>query len=75
MENYKIGFWKSSKVFSTKALLKNRPLTGLQKNYNFSYADFVFLLLTLAWLFGVYLFSPNTEPNKFGQGETQCSKA
>ena len=38
-------------------------------------ADFVFLLLTLAWLFGVYLFSPNTEPNKFGQGETQCSKA
>ena len=40
-----------------------------------SYADFVFLLLTLAWLFGVYLFSPNTEPNKFGQGETECSKA
>ena len=33
VENYKIGFWKSSKVFSTKALLKNRPLTGLQKNY------------------------------------------
>ena len=40
-----------------------------------SYADFVFLLLTLAWLVGVYLFGPNTEPNTFEQGETQCSKA
>ena len=38
-------------------------------------ANFVFLLLTLAWLFGVYFFSPNTEPNRFWQGDTQFGKA